>query len=110
MVKNHNLANSISDAGWYQFRVWLEYFANVFGKATVAVLPQYTSQEYSNCGAVVKKSLSNRTDQCKRECVMDRDENATINILKIGLRTVGHTGTYAWGDSSSTLVGDSLLE
>ena len=79
MVKNYNLSNSISDAGWYQFLVWLEYFANVFGKATVAVPPQYTSQECSNCGAVVKKSLSNRTDQCKCGCVMDRDENAAIN-------------------------------
>lgn len=110
MVKNHNLAKSISDAGWYQFRVWLEYFADVFGRVTVAVPPQYTSQECSNCGVVVKKSLSNRTHQCKCGCVLDRDHNASINILKSGLRTVGHTGTYACGDLTSTLVGESLSE
>jgi putative transposase len=45
LARNHNLAKSISDVGWYQFRVWLEYFAYKFGKATVAVPPQYTSQE-----------------------------------------------------------------
>ncbi len=40
VVKNHNLAKSITDAGWYQFRVWLEYFGGKFGKITVAVPPQ----------------------------------------------------------------------
>ena len=49
------------DAGWYQFRVWLEYFATVFGKVTVAVPPAYTSQDCSECGNRVKKSLSTRT-------------------------------------------------
>lgn len=41
MVKNHNLAKSITDAGWYQFRKWVEYFGYKFGKITVAVPPQY---------------------------------------------------------------------
>ena len=40
MVKNHCLAKSINDASWYQFRVWIEYFAKVFEKVTVAVNPQ----------------------------------------------------------------------
>jgi putative transposase len=58
MVKNHCLAKSINDASWYQFRVWLEYFGKVFQKVTVAVNPQYTSQECSSCGEIVKKTLS----------------------------------------------------
>jgi len=114
MVKNHCLAKSISDAGWYQFRVWLEYFGKVFGRATVAVNPAYTSQECSSCGVIVKKSLSTRTHVCQCGCVLDRDENAAINILNKGLGTVGHTGTFALdainalGDLPSTLVGENL--
>jgi putative transposase len=114
MTKNYCLAKSISDAGWYQFRVWLEYFGKVFGRATVAVNPAYTSQECSSCGVIVKKSLSTRTHVCQCGCVLDRDENAAINILNKGLGTVGHTGTSmldignAQGDSSSTVTGANL--
>jgi putative transposase len=93
MVKNHCLAKSISDASWYQFRVFLEYFGKVFGRITIAVNPAYTSQECSNCGEVVKKSLSTRTHTCQCGCVMDRDHNAAINILNRGISTTGHVGT-----------------
>ncbi len=116
MVKNHCLAKSINDAGWYQFRVWLEYFGKVFKRVTIAVNPAYTSQQCSSCGAIVKKSLSTRTHICQCGCVLDRDENAALNILKKGLGTVGHTGTFALdannasGESTSTLVGENLLE
>jgi putative transposase len=108
MVKNHCLAKSINDASWYQFRVWVEYFAKVFKRVTVAVNPQYSSQECSSCGVIVKKTLSTRTHVCLCGCVMDRDENAARNILSRGLGTVGHTGTFmldmsnAWGDETST--------
>jgi putative transposase len=116
MVRNHCLAKSISDAGWYQFRVWLEYFGKVFGRATVAVNPAYTSQECSSCGVIVKKSLSTRTHVCQCGCVLDRDENAAINILNKGLSTVGHTGRSALdagnasGDNTSIAVGESLCQ
>ena len=94
MVKNRRLAKSISDAAWSAFRNWLEYFGKVFGVATVAVPPHYTSANCSNCGEVIKKSLSQRTHRC-HHCgfVLDRDWNAAINILELALRTVGHTGT-----------------
>ncbi|MHC5595654.1 MAG: RNA-guided endonuclease TnpB family protein, partial [Nostoc sp.] len=39
----------------------------------------------------------------------DRDLNASINILKLGLSTVGHTGIYATGDLPSRAIGASLL-
>jgi putative transposase len=114
MVKNHCLAKSINDASWYQFRVGLEYFGKVFDKVTVAVNSQYTSQECSSCGVIVKKTLSTRTHACKCGCVLDRDFNAARNILSRGLGTVGHTGTFglepsnALGESISTVVGEVL--
>jgi putative transposase len=116
MVKNHCLAKSINDASWYQFRVWVEYFGKVFKRVTVAVNPQYTSQECSSCGEIVRKTLSTRTHVCRCGCVMDRDENAARNILSRGLGTVGHTGTSALdagnacGDETSTQIGENLFE
>ncbi|MBW4447443.1 MAG: transposase [Spirirestis rafaelensis WJT71-NPBG6] len=110
MVKNRHLAKSISDAGWSTFRQWLEYFGYKYGKITVAVAPHNTSQNCSNCGLKVKKSLSTRTHVCPHcNYVEDRDVNASINILKLGLTTVGHTGSYARGDLPSWRVGASLL-
>ncbi|NEQ72173.1 MAG: IS200/IS605 family element transposase accessory protein TnpB [Okeania sp. SIO2C9] len=110
MVKNRHLAKSISDVAWSTFRQWLEYFGLKYGKVTVAVPPHNTSQNCSNCGQKVKKSLSTRTHICPH-CgfVEDRDVNAALNILQKGLRTVGHTGTYVWGDLPSGLVGEVLL-
>ncbi|WP_287298161.1 transposase [Moorena sp. SIO2C4] len=93
LVKNHCLAKSINDAGWYQFRKWLEHFGTKFGRITVAVNPALTSQNCSQCGEVVKKYLSTRTHTCKCGCQLDRDHNAAINILKRAFSTVGHTGT-----------------
>jgi putative transposase len=116
MAQNHCLAKSINDASWYQFRVWLEYFGKVFERVTVAVNPQYTSQECSSCGEIIKKSLSTRTHACKCGCLMDRDFNAARNILSRGLGTVGHTGTFALdasnalGELTATLVGEILPE
>jgi putative transposase len=111
MVKNHCLAKSINDAGWYQFRVWLEYFGKVFGRITIPVSPAYTSQECSSCGVVVKKSLSTRTHICQCGCALDRDHNAGINILNSGLGKAGQALTSvldtgnASGESTSILVG-----
>jgi putative transposase len=113
MVKNRKLAKSISDAGWSIFREWLEYFAKVFDKVVVAVPPHYTSQNCSNCGTVVKKSLSVRTHCCPAcKMVLDRDENAALNILmkafKILKNTVGQTEIYAQEQFDLCCVGAIL--
>ncbi|MEO1378624.1 MAG: transposase, partial [Cyanobacteria bacterium J06635_10] len=99
MVKNRHLAKSISDAGWSLFRRWLDYFGYKYGKLTIAVAPHNTSQNCSNCGERVQKSLSTRTHVCNN-CgyTEDRDINAAINILQKGLSTVGHTESYKLGE------------
>ena len=85
MVRNPHLAKSISDAGWAAFRTILTSKAAYAGKWVVAVPAQYTSQDCSGCGERVPKSLSVRTHVCP-SCglVIDRDENAALNILRAG--------------------------
>lgn len=110
LLKNHCLAKSISDASWYQFRQWLEHFAAKFGRVAVAVPPQYTSQECSQCKVIVKKSLSTRTHVCSCGLTLQRDWNAAINILLKAKSTVGQTESNATGVGASTLLGASLVE
>jgi len=85
MVKNRHLALSISDASWATFLSMLEYKLQTLSRTLIKVNPAYTSQVCSECGAIVQKSLSQRTHYCP-EClyVDDRDINAGKNILKMG--------------------------
>ena len=110
LVKNHCLAKSISDASWYLFRQWIEYFAVKFDKVAIAVAPHYTSQKCSSCGVIVKKSLSTRTHNCSCGCELHRDTNAAINILNLAKARGGHPQSNATGVGISTLVGENLLE
>jgi putative transposase len=90
MVKNRYLAKSISDAGWGQLVSYVTYKAEEAGKVTELVNPRGTSQECSSCGEIVQKTLAVRVHECPHcGLVMDRDENAAINILNRGLAKVG---------------------
>lgn len=94
MVKNHHLAKSISDAGWSQFLGWVRYYAGLAGIECIAVPPAYTSQNCSGCGVMVKKSLSVRTHCCPHcGLILDRDQNAALNILHEAIRILGHRKT-----------------
>jgi putative transposase len=99
MVKNHHLAKSISDAGWYQYIQWLDYYGKVWDKVVVAVSPNHTSQDCSSCGHRVKKSLSTRTHSCP-SCKVEicRDTNAALNILHKGLNILG----VEWNKNSTS--------
>ncbi len=87
MQKNRRLAKSIADVAWSLFRHCLEYKAEEAGIGFKAVKPDYTSQDCSACGHREKKSLSDRVHHCKA-CgyTTDRDHNAAINILTLGLQ------------------------
>ena len=96
MGRNRHLAKSIHDAGWGRFLLWVNYYAALHKVPVIAVSPQYTSQNCSACGTLVKKSLSVRTHICT-SCgvVLDRDHNAAVNILQKALSTIGQMGTDA---------------
>lgn len=82
MVKNHNLAKLIHDAGWNQFIGFIIYKAEEAGIYGIPINPYNTSIECSNCGNPVKKDLSIRIHRCNHcGLELDRDINASINIL-----------------------------
>lgn len=111
MLKNRHLSKSISDASWGKFLQWVNYYGTVHGIPVIAVLPQFTTQDCSACGTRVKKSLSVRTHICPNcGIVIDRDENAALNILHAGLLmlflmafagTVGQTETSSNEENAS---------
>lgn len=106
MVKNRHLSKSISDASWGAFLRWANYYGGMHDVPIIAVAPQFTSQDCSACGTTVKKSLSVRTHMChKCGIVIDRDQNAAINILNKAYRTVGHTGTASVDDTLENASG-----
>ena len=90
MMKNHKLAKSIADASFFEFNRELEYKARWNYKLVSRIDRFYpSSQLCSHCGTQSNqtKDLSVRTYICK-ECGLeiDRDYNASINILNEGLR------------------------
>jgi putative transposase len=68
---------------------YLEYKAENADRKVIFVNPKNTTQRCSQCGEIVKKELSDRTHDCPYcKISLDRDYNASLNILKAG---VGHS-------------------
>jgi putative transposase len=82
------LNKSIQDAGWRTFIQYCEYKAENADSLVVKINPSGTSQTCSCCHHKnkTKLTLENRTFICE-DCgvVLDRDENAAKNILRLGL-------------------------
>ena len=94
MVKNKKLAKVISDVSWSSFITKLEYKIAENQGCIVKIDRFYpSSKTCSNCGNVKDKLLlSERTYHCE-ECgfTIDRDLNASINILNAGLKMIEAT-------------------
>ncbi|MBM5806003.1 MAG: IS200/IS605 family element transposase accessory protein TnpB, partial [Candidatus Verstraetearchaeota archaeon] len=92
-----HLNKSIHDAGWSSFVIKLCNKAESAGCRVIKVEPGGTTQECSNCGKIVPKTLKDRRHSCSCGLSIDRDLNASINILNRALSTVGHTESQACG-------------
>jgi len=92
MIKNRHLSKQIADSCFYEFRRQLEYKSQLYENEIIMADRWFpSSQICSNCGNVLVKEnklkLSDRTYKCK--CcghVIDRDENAAINLRLYGER------------------------
>jgi len=88
MVKNHKLANAISDASWSEMVRQLKYKSEWYGRELVKIDRWFpSSKRCSHCGHIVEKMpLEIRQWECP-ECSAehDRDINASVNILAAGL-------------------------
>lgn len=88
MVKNHNLAKSISSASWHEFFRQLEYKCEWQGKKLIKIGRFEPSSKMCTCGYVNKElKLSQREWTCPN-CgqINDRDLHAAINIKRFGLQ------------------------
>lgn len=89
MLKNKNLAKSISDVSWSEFLRQLEYKAKWYGRIYHKINTFFASSQLcSNCGFKNEevKDLSVREWICPNCCSKhQRDVNAAINILSRGL-------------------------
>ena len=102
MMKNHCLADSISECSWFEFVRQLEYKANWYGRTIVKIDRFFpSSKTCSNCGYIKETmTLSERKWICpKCGSELDRDINASKNILKQGLNSLSFgTNEYNRGD------------
>jgi putative transposase len=89
MIKNHCLAKSIADAAWNQLVQFTSSKAEEAGRTVVLVDPRNTSALCSRCGVLVKKKLSDRVHKCTCGLTINRDLNASFNVLRLGLQTIG---------------------
>ena len=88
MVQNHCLAKAISDVGWGEFTRQLDYKAKWYGRTMVKIDRWYPSSKTCHACKHVLDSLS--LDIREWVCpvcgvVHDRDTNAALNILAVGL-------------------------
>ncbi|HET8838054.1 MAG TPA: IS200/IS605 family element RNA-guided endonuclease TnpB [Flavobacteriaceae bacterium] len=88
MIKNRKLSKHIADASWGNFVNLLQYKCDWYGRELVKVNRFFPSSKTCNeCGWINQDlNLSIREWTCKNGHKLDRDLNASQNILKEGFK------------------------
>ncbi len=98
IVFGYKLNKSIADVAWHQLAQFTAYKAADAGRLCLQVDPRNTSKLCSRCRSLVPKTLKDRVHKCPHcGLVLDRDHNAAINILALGLQRIN-------ADSSDEVV------
>lgn len=79
---------AICDASWRMLIEKTKYKAESAGKKVILVNPANTSKTCSRCGKLHELSLSDRELSCSCGLIIDRDLNASYNILRVGLHSL----------------------
>jgi len=89
VVFGNKLNKSIADVAWHQLTQFTAYKAEDAGRLCVQVDPRNTSKKCSRCRSLVPKTLADRVHNCPHcGLILDRDHNAAINILALGLQRI----------------------
>ncbi len=88
-IFGNKLNKSIADVAWNQLAQFTTYKAEDAGRLCLQVDPRNTSKMCSRCRSLVPKTLASRVHKCPHcGLVLDRDHNAAINILALGLQRI----------------------
>lgn len=90
LIRKRWCNKQLLDAAWASFTSMLSYKAECAGRKLVKVNPAYTSQTCSVCGTRTVHELKDRTFKCSCGHEEDRDLNASRNILRLGLQSLGN--------------------
>ena len=106
MVRNHHLSKALQDAAFGEFTRQLKYKTTWYGSKLIQANRFFpSSKTCSGCGvAKAKLLLSEREFVCTNcDLVIDRDENAAINLAKLGLEVIAESdsGTGRGGKCKS---------
>ena len=91
MMSNHKLAKSIQELSLYEFRRQLEYKCKWYGRQLIVIDRFYpSSKTCHNCGHIYKDLKLNEREWICPHCksLIDRDYNASLNILDNGLKQI----------------------
>lgn len=94
MLRNHRLALSIADAGFGEIGRQLQYKAEWYGSELVEIDRFFPSSRLCRfCGCINSDlALADRIWTCDCGAVLDRDQNAALNIERQALSTLRGSG------------------